>query len=343
MMKKIVFLLLFLFFSTAASSEVTYSLKLRANYHPEFLRIVLEGSERIISKGKVNQKDRDIIVRFPATNFIIKEKKIPIIYRIHKDAILFSPGFFSGFKVFTLKNPSRLVIDTYMKPKKRDVKRSLDALRKQWRKGSKTPLKPKALSKAEQGQGVRTVVIDPGHGGYESGLIDGKLREKNVVLDISKKLNALISKGDTKGFLTRKSDQYMNLGERIKFTNNKNTDIFISFHVGNHNGIVLYSPVITEPVPDEVKPFLVNKGQEDFMVKTAVLRDSIQQAIKENFGNDMVSTKLLPYSILSKIEAAALIIELPSFKETYYPKGFKTELAKTIYKGIYLYEENTAN
>ncbi len=79
------------------------------------------------------------------------------------------------------------------------------------------------------------------------------------------------------------------------------------------------------------------------MVKTLALRNAIRQAIIEGFGNDMVSTKPLPYSILSRIEAVALIIELPSFEDAYYVAEFKTKLANTIYKGLYLYEEGTAN
>jgi N-acetylmuramoyl-L-alanine amidase len=327
-MNKIVFLLLFILLPAAVSSEKTHYLKLRTSYHPEFLRIVLEGAESLISKGMVNQKGKDIIVRFPYTSFTIYKEKTPITYKIYKDTILFSPGYFRGFKTFSLKYPSRLVIDVYLETEKKEMKPSI---------------KPELTKKAPQIQRIKTVVIDPGHGGYESGLITENYKEKNVVLDIAKRLRALINRGSTRGFLTRKSDQFMSLKERVKFANSKNAEIFLSLHVGSHGNIVLYTPVITEPVPYEVKDFLINKGQEDFMVKTSALRNAIQQAIVEDFGNDMVSTKPLPYSILSRIEAAALIIELPSFEDAYYVAELKTELANTIYKGLYLYEESTAN
>lgn len=190
---------------------------------------------------------------------------------------------------------------------------------------------------------IKTVIIDPGHGGYESGVVIEDYKEKNIVLDIAKRLKVLINRGSTKCLLTRESDQSMSLGERVKFANNRNAEIFLSLHIGRHKGIMLYTPVITESIPSYIRNFLVSKGQEDFMGKTEALRNAIQKALTEDFGDDMVSAKPLPYSILSRIESAALIIELPSFEDTDYTSEFRTELANTIYKGLYLYEEGTTN
>jgi N-acetylmuramoyl-L-alanine amidase len=324
-------------------SEGVYYLKLRSSYHPEFLRIVLEGEEYFISKGTVNQKGDDIIVRFPQANLILRAEKARLPYKVDNNTIVFSPGSFSKFKAFSLKFPSRLVIDVYQKPKKKDVKRSIDALRNKWRGLVRPPARDEQPKKIARKRGTKTVVIDPGHGGYESGLLSEKYKEKNVVLDIAKRLDALINRGSNKSFLTRKSDHFISLGERLKFANSKNAEIFLSLHIGKHSEIVLYTPVITEPVPYEAKDFLVNKGQAEYTKKTATLHNSLRQAIEENFGHDMVSIKPLPYSILSEIEAASLIVELPSFDDAQYIADLKTELANTIYKGLSFYEESTAN
>lgn len=72
-----------------------------------------------------------------------------------------------------------------------------------------------------------------------------------------------------------------------------------------------------------------------------MLLDAMKRAIESDFGDDMISVKPLPYSILSKIEAAALMIELPSFEDAYYVEDLRAEMANTIYKGLYLYEEST--
>ncbi len=347
-MKKIVFSLFFILLTTEVSGEAlnrtvqgedTYSLKLRAGYHPEFLRIVFEGNKSLISKGLVNQKDNTVIVRFPESIFTIQAGKVPVTYKKYKDRVVFSPGYFGELRAFSLRYPSRLVIDVYLEQKKRDKKPFIEALRERWRKKAELSIKPEQPGKVAKK--MKTVVIDPGHGGYESGLVMENYREKNIVLDIAKRLGALIDRGANRSFLTRKSDLSLSLGERVKFTNSMDTEIFLSLHVGRHEDVVLYTPVITGTVPPAVKAFLHNKGQENYEVKTATLANALRQAIAEDFGDDMVSLKPLPYSILSRIEAAALIVELPSFEDAYYIAELKTELANTLYKGLYLYEEAT--
>ena len=235
---------------------------------------------------------------------------------------MFSPWHFLEFKVFPLKYPSRLVIDVYLEKgkKKKETRPSFKLKR----------LLPEQPEEETGMQGIKTVVIDPGHGGYEYGITAENYNEKNVVLDIAKKHRELITRGSTECFLTRKSDRYMSLEERAELTNNKNAEVFLSLHIGKHKKIIIYTPVVTESAPSEVKKFLASTGQEDFLTRTAALRNALQQAIIEDFGDNMVLIRPLPYSMLSKIGAAALIIELPSFEDAYYVSEFKTEVANTI-------------
>lgn len=342
-MKKTFFVLLFILMVLFSLSEGITYLKLRAHDHPKFLRVVLEGDESTIARGTVNQKGGNILVRFPHADLVLGSEKMAIPYRIDKNIIIFSPGVFSGFKVFTLKNPSRLVIDIYQKKEEKKKESSLEAIRRRLREQKKPAIKPEIPKRISRKREIRTVVIDPGHGGYEAGLIAENYKEKNVVLDIAKRLGSFINKGSKQTFLTRKSDQYMSLGERLKLANSKNPDVFLSLHIGKHSGIVLYTPVVTEEVTYEERNFLVNKGQKEYLTRTAALRDALRQAIIKDFGEDMVSTRPLPYSILSGIEAAALLIELPSFEDAYYIAELNTELANTLYKGLYVYEENTSD
>jgi hypothetical protein len=342
MMKKTVFLLLVILFLPFTTGHGISSLKLRSSYHHDFLRIVLEGAEATISRGTVNQRGDDIIVRFPHADLLLREEKVSVPYKIEKNVLIFSPGAFKKFKSFSLRFPSRLVIDVYQEPRKREVKRSLEAIRNRLRKKEKPFIKSKMSAPDLEIKGIETIVIDPGHGGYESGIITDIHKEKNVVLDIAKRLRALINRGSKKGFLTRKSDQFMSLKERITVANSKNADIFLSIHIGKHSDIVIYTPVLTELIPYEVKNHLINKGQEDFITNTSILGSALKEAIIRDFGDDMVSIKPLPYSMLSEIEAAALIVELPSFEDARYISELNTELANTMYRGINLYEEKTS-
>ena len=76
----------------------------------------------------------------------------------------------------------------------------------------------------------KLIVIDPGHGGSDSGAVGNGLKEKNVVLATSKKLGALLQKRGYRVLYTRSTDVFINLRSRTIFAGKKNADMFISIH-----------------------------------------------------------------------------------------------------------------
>nr|WP_314440151.1 N-acetylmuramoyl-L-alanine amidase [uncultured Campylobacter sp.] len=76
----------------------------------------------------------------------------------------------------------------------------------------------------------KLIVIDPGHGGSDSGAVGNGLKEKNVVLATSKKLGALLAKRGYRVLYTRSTDVFINLRSRTAFAAKKNADMFISIH-----------------------------------------------------------------------------------------------------------------
>ena len=76
----------------------------------------------------------------------------------------------------------------------------------------------------------KLIVIDPGHGGSDSGAVGNGLKEKSVVLATSKKLGALLQKRGYKVLYTRTTDVFINLRSRTAFAARKNADMFISIH-----------------------------------------------------------------------------------------------------------------
>ena len=83
--------------------------------------------------------------------------------------------------------------------------------------------------------GVKRVVIDPGHGGKDPGCISPRAREKNIVLSVGLKLGALIEKNlpDVEVIYTRKTDIFIPLIERAAIANRNQADLFISIHVNS--------------------------------------------------------------------------------------------------------------
>jgi len=87
------------------------------------------------------------------------------------------------------------------------------------------------------------VVIDPGHGGKEPGAVYGGIKEKDLNLDVAKRLNKLLKDEGIKTYMTRSDDSYVSLYSRSDFANKLGADLFISIH---HNaGKSSYSGTMT--------------------------------------------------------------------------------------------------
>ncbi len=126
------------------------------------------------------------------------------------------------YKIFPLTGPDRIVIDILGKGARHGGKgpASVHGAKKEGRRSGK------------KGYEIRTIVIDPGHGGKDPGAIGKKgLKEKVVTLKVAKMLKKELSKRlDAKVLLTRKKDVYLSLDERTAIANTKEADLFVSIH-----------------------------------------------------------------------------------------------------------------
>ena len=79
------------------------------------------------------------------------------------------------------------------------------------------------------------VVIDPGHGGKDPGNLGNGFREKDIVLDVSKQVGALLSAEGVKVIYTRTKDVFIDLYDRAPIANKADADLFVSIHCDSHN------------------------------------------------------------------------------------------------------------
>jgi N-acetylmuramoyl-L-alanine amidase len=116
-----------------------------------------------------------------------------------------------------------------------DTKRLMLSLRPEKKVNKGTVFKP---SNTLQVESLKTVVIDPGHGGKDPGAIGvGGVKEKDVVLSIALKLKEMLKKTDgITVYLTREKDVFVPLQNRTKFANDKKADLFISIHADAISG-----------------------------------------------------------------------------------------------------------
>jgi len=121
---------------------------------------------------------------------------------------------------YVLENPFRIVFDVHL-PSQTPV-----------------PLSPGPAVREPQGPGIRTVVLDPGHGGTESGAIGPSgVMEKELTLSIARELGArLASQLGVRVVLTRTEDATLPLDARTAIANQNKADLFISLHLNSSLG-----------------------------------------------------------------------------------------------------------
>lgn len=114
-------------------------------------------------------------------------------------------------RTFHLRNPFRIVTDVY----RHATERGPDG----------------RLASSFDERPVRRIAIDPGHGGKDPGAIGRKgLREKDVVLRVSRELARILDAQGYDAFLTRQHDRYLSLEERTALANRRGADLFLSIH-----------------------------------------------------------------------------------------------------------------
>ena len=122
-----------------------------------------------------------------------------------------------------------------------------------------------AFSQKKDTYKVRTVVIDPGHGGAKPGAQGSRSFEKNITLDVAKKFGQLIQDNypDVKVIYTRTTDVDISLAERAHIANRNKADLFISIHANSH-------------------PTSTPTGVETFVMGLSESRANLEVAKKEN-------------------------------------------------------------
>ncbi|MDD2266482.1 N-acetylmuramoyl-L-alanine amidase [Sulfuricurvum sp.] len=92
---------------------------------------------------------------------------------------------------------------------------------------------PPLVTVTPRDRSKKIIVIDPGHGGKDSGATGNSFMEKDIVLQIGTKLaDKLRSQGYTV-HMTRSNDTFIELKDRTKFANDKEADLFISIHANS--------------------------------------------------------------------------------------------------------------
>ena len=145
----------------------------------------------------------------------------------HSVRVVMDIKSFDNYKIFSLKDPFRVVVDVWA-AKETEIASASPVLPRKPSDGSASDSLVQQLA-----LGVKTIVIDPGHGGKDPGAPGylAGVQEKTVVLAMAKKLaKKMEARLNCKILMTRTNDKFLDLEQRTAIANTKNADLFISLH-----------------------------------------------------------------------------------------------------------------
>lgn len=139
-----------------------------------------------------------------------------------------------GLKLTIPVEPDTMV-STYLGADGRSLKIKLKQAKKKEEPKVTTPpaiiFNPPANKKSTTGK--KKVIIDAGHGGTDVGATSGGIYEKDITLDISKRVEKLLNQKGYQVVMTRPNDTYVSLQDRVAISAKNDPDIFVSIHVNS--------------------------------------------------------------------------------------------------------------
>jgi N-acetylmuramoyl-L-alanine amidase len=354
---------------------------LRYYTHPNFTRIVVDiGVLREYAAGE-SQTPGQIFVDILQTrlNPIVREEAIPIrcdyinFVRISQKSpstvrVLAEVEFsrVRRYQIYHVFDPFRVVIDIYPQ----EPRASSGSIK------TPQPAEPakSGYSMVRQlGLGIKTIVIDPGHGGIDPGCLDSSgQQEKELTLDISLRLKDLLNahKG-LEVILTRETDIHVPLETRTVIANQKRADIFLSIHINafrdkSRRGIETFflnfspDPGVNELAARENATTTKTIGGMEKIIKKIVqnsnviesrelaekIQENLVQYLARQYSNiNNLGVKGGPFWTLLGSDMPSVLVEvshLTNAKEAQRLKNaaYRQQIARGIYEGILAYRQS---
>lgn len=238
-----------------------------------------------------------------------------------------------GIRVYSKASTSSIVLKTYAQGKTIKFK----TFTKDWYEatvyisGKKVTgyIKKSTLEAGLQG---KTIVIDPGHGGHDTGAVGNGIVEKNLNLSVSLALADKLKKAGATVILTRSNDTFIPLDERAKFAQKFNANIFVSIHTNSASpsavGIETY-----------YNKKLYNHENNPFPQESILLAQLIQDNLSASTSMKNRGIADAGFIVLRKNTVPSVLVELgfltnKSEAAKMKKADYKYKAAEGIYNGI---------
>jgi N-acetylmuramoyl-L-alanine amidase len=230
--------------------------------------------------------------------------------------------------------------------------------------------KPPLLDIAPAG-GLRTIVVDAGHGGTEDGARGpGGTLEKNVTLAVARRLKAALeARLGVRVILTRDDDSTVDLDERAALANNNKADLFVSLHAnasvrGSAAGAEVFYLSLeeygdqaqrvakgeTEALPvfgggaREIEVILWEMAQARYIEQSARLAQSVESALRERVAMSPRAIQQAPFRVLVGANMPAVLVEMGFITNAEQEKllmsdGFQASIVQALVDSIVRYRD----
>ncbi len=335
-------------FSSLLFADKTAEVSLRFIRQDNLVRVVIEGEADVVDHANTMISATSVRIDLPVP-FDLKKPADFIFETVQKDRSLFiATKNVIDTRSYKLSSPSRIVIEMKTlpnfqpqegKPQTPDTKKPqippAQPVQQTGAPGQTEPAIPlPALPFAAPAATLRTVVIDPGHGGYDYGIFTQDFKEKDFSLALAKDLSAQLLKKGIRAVVTRKVDQSLSLEERISAANARSADLFLSIHATPADAFAITTAFIDDPGTDPViRLYKLSLRQNRHLDKSKAIARSISDAIAEVFKPGAVMQEL-PLPVLSYLDTPAIFIEYPVTAKKTFSQKERDRLITAIVKGI---------
>jgi N-acetylmuramoyl-L-alanine amidase len=204
--------------------------------------------------------------------------------------------------------------------------------------------------KNPQGQKIKTICLDPGHGGHDSGKIAGSHFEKTYTLLLAQEIADRLKIYDIKIVMTRKKDETLELSDRAEFARRKKADLFVSLHYNaaspNIRGLEVYCLVpaglasSNEGGGRSQRHACPGNNQNS---QNILLASRLQKHILRMTGIEDRGLKRSRFEVLRDARMPAILIEggfmtNPADAKNIYDAKFRAKMAQSIVDGIIAYK-----
>ncbi len=205
------------------------------------------------------------------------------------------------------------------------------------------------------GRAIRTIVIDPGHGGKDPGNREGWQQEKKLTLLLAKELGGLLTKAGFNVELTRTRDSFVELPERAEIARRRKADLFLSLHFNAADGpggsgvkgAEVYCMTPARASSTNARGEGANTGAfpgNRADVKNMLLAYQVQKALVKNLALEDRGVRRARFAVLRAAEMPAVLIEAgfmtnPAEARKIYDSAYRRRVAQAIVEGVLAYKK----